>query len=150
MRGLLLSVEVLAAVCALVIVVIVVLLSVTFARRRTIARGAPLTLCAIRRADETRWRLGFARYGSNALDWFSLGGMSLRATHHWDRQRLEIGSVPQSLTAHDRSLVLMPEAVCVTCRHGLCAFDLALPPGPYTALRSWLEASPPGFNVNVA
>ena len=29
-------------------------------------------------------------------------------------------------------------------------YQLALSPAAYTALRAWLESSPPGFNVNVA
>ena len=30
------------------------------------------------------------------------------------------------------------------------SFEIALAQAPYTALRSWLEAVPPGHNVNVA
>ena len=30
------------------------------------------------------------------------------------------------------------------------AFELALTPGAYTALRSWAEAAPPGSTANVA
>ena len=29
-------------------------------------------------------------------------------------------------------------------------YQLAMSPAAYTALRAWLESSPPGFNVNVA
>ena len=45
---------------------------------------------------------------------------------------------------------VLPEAVTVDCRYGTDSFSLALAPSAYTAMRSWLESSPPGFNVNVA
>jgi hypothetical protein len=40
--------------------------------------------------------------------------------------------------------------VTVECHDGTDVFSLALAPAAYTAMRSWLESSPPGFNVNVA
>ena len=45
---------------------------------------------------------------------------------------------------------LIHQAVGVGCAHEGDRFELAMAPGPYTALRSWLEAAPPGQNVNVA
>jgi len=44
----------------------------------------------------------------------------------------------------------LPEAVEVTCHYAEDTFQLALSPAAYTAMRSWLESAPPGFNVNVA
>jgi hypothetical protein len=38
----------------------------------------------------------------------------------------------------------------VPCADGDKRFELALQGPAYTALRSWQEASPPGYNVNVA
>ena len=145
MSGWLLPGEVLVA--ALLAVVLVVTATV-FARRRTIARGEPLVVCAVRDAGSGRWRVGLARYGASGLDWFTLGGLSLRPSRHWQRTRLEIGA-PRRLEPGDH-LDVLPDAVAVACHYDNQTFDLALSPGPYTALRSWLEASPPGFNVNVA
>ena len=146
MREVLLTSEVLVAACALIVLAVV---GGTFARRRMIARGKPLTVCAIREPESRKWRFGLARYGGTGLEWFTLGGLSVRPARRWDRTRLQIGA-PRPLPDGDRPVVLMPDAVQVSCQHAGTRFDLALPPGPYTALRSWLEASPPGYNVNVA
>ena len=145
MSGWFLPGEVLVAALLLVALVVT---GATFARRRTIARGEPLVLCAVRDPGAGRWRVGLARYGANGLDWFTLGGLSLRPSRHWQRTRLEIGP-PRRMAPGDQ-LDVLPDAVAVACRYNDSSFDLALSPGPYTALRSWLEASPPGFNVNVA
>jgi hypothetical protein len=45
---------------------------------------------------------------------------------------------------------LPADAVSVTGRSRTTNYELALSPAAYTALRAWLESSPPGFNVNVA
>ena len=145
MSGWLVPGELLVAALVLVLGVVI---AATFARRRTIARGEPLVVCAVRDPGAGRWRVGLARYGATGLDWFTLGGVSLRPSRHWPRTRLEIG--PPRRLPQGEQLDVLPDAVAVACRCDDLTFDLALSPGPYTALRSWLEASPPGFNVNVA
>ncbi|HET8601029.1 MAG TPA: DUF2550 domain-containing protein [Segeticoccus sp.] len=144
-RDLLLSVE---GLVAAVIALLLLFLLGTYLRRRAIARGRPLVLCAIRDPQETRWKFGLARYGSSGLDWFRLGGVSVRPAYHWSRGRLDL-EVPRRLEGADR-LSILPEAIAVPCRHGDSNFELALAPASYTALRSWLESSPPGLGVNVA
>ena len=147
MRQLLFSSELLVGVCVLAVVLY---LGWTFARRRLIAHGEPLTLCAIRdTAPQASWRFGLARYASGRFEWFPLGGLRVRPSRRWDRTRLEIGA-PHPLDPRETPTALIKGAVGVGCIHELERFDLALAPGPYTALRSWLEASPPGRNVNVA
>lgn len=144
-REVLLSAEVLVAAA---VIVVALFLVATFVRRRSIGRGNPLVLCAIRPEGEVRWRVGMARYGSARLDWFRLGGFTVRARYRWDRTHLELQS-PVVLTGRDR-IGLLPDAVGVACTYGDRAFELALAPGAYTALRAWIESAPPGLNVNVA
>ncbi|HET7304884.1 MAG TPA: DUF2550 domain-containing protein [Segeticoccus sp.] len=144
-HDLLLSIE---GLVAAVIGLLLLFLLGTYLRRRTIARGQPLVLCAIREHEGSRWKFGLARYGISGLDWFRLGGVSVRPAHHWSRGRLDL-EVPRRLEGAER-LSILPEAVAVPCRHGDTTFELALAPGAYTALRSWLESSPPGLGVNVA
>ncbi len=130
------------------VVVAVVVLATTFLRRRYIAKGLPLTLCGMRRSQSDRWRLGLIRFGDNALEWYSLGGVSVRPKHRWLRQRLLL-DVPEPLRGSD-SIPLLPgcEPGAVQRRRQRLR---AGPAGPaYTALRSWQEAAPPGYNVNVA
>ena len=130
------------------LVVAVVVLATTYLRRRYIAKGLPLTLCGLRPSGSDRWRLGLIRFGDNALEWYTLGGVSVRPRHRWLRQRLLLDApVPLRGSA---SLPLLPDASRVPCSDGDSEFELALQATAYTALRSWQEAAPPGYNVNVA
>jgi len=128
---------------------VVAVLGVVFARRRLIARGEPLMVCALREPGDQRWRFGLARYSPTRLEWFTLAGFSLRPARQWDRALLDIGA-GQPLEPGERPEVLIPAAIRVDCSYRQARFEIALAQAPYTALRSWLEASPPGRGVNVA
>ena len=146
MEGVLLTGELLVGGCLLLAVLV---LSAVFVRRRLIARGEPLTVCALREPGDRRWRFGLARYGTTGLEWFTLAGFSLRPARAWERTLLDIGG-GQPLEAGERPEILIPAAMRVDCCYREMRFEIALARAPYTALRSWLEASPPGRNVNVA
>lgn len=127
----------------------VLVLGAVFARRRLIARGKPLTVCALREQGQDRWRFGLVRYGASGLEWFTLTGISLRPARVWERTQLEFNAV-RPLEPGERPEVLIPGAMKVDGIHRGSHFELALAQAQYTAVRSWLEASPPGRNVNVA
>ena len=146
MHGLLLTSEALVGGALFIVLAV---LGATFTRRRLIARGKPLTVCALREPGDRRWRFGLARYGTTGLEWFTLGGMSLRPARRWDRTVLDIGT-GQPLVPGERPEILIPSAWKVDCCYRQDSFEIALAQAPYTALRSWLEALPPGYNVNVA
>lgn len=142
------------------ILLAVLLLAVawTYLRRRYIARGESLTVCGLKQSSTDRWHVGLLRFGDNALEWYKLGGVSLRPHRRWQRQTLLL-EAPAPLG--EESIAILPGAWRVPCatvptRSGAGAvsapdaFELALQAPAYTALRSWQEASPPGFNVNVA
>jgi len=124
-------------------------LGAVFTRRRLIARGNPLTVCALREPGDRRWRFGLARYGPTGLEWFTLAGLSLRPARHWERTLLDIGA-GCPLPPGERPEILIPAAMKADCHYRQASFEIALARAPYTALRSWLEAAPPGHNVNVA
>jgi hypothetical protein len=130
------------------LVIAVLVLAITYLRRRYISKGQPLTLCGLRMRGQHRWRLGLIRFGDNALEWYTLGGVSLRPKHRWQRQLLLLDA-PQPLTPEE-AIPLLPDASRVSCTDGTSQFVLALQGPDYTALRSWQEAAPPGYNVNVA
>ena len=132
-----------------VLFIVVLALGAVFTRRRLIARGNPLTVCALREPGDRRWRFGLARYGATGLEWFTLAGLSLRPARHWERTLLDIGA-GQPLEPGERPEILIPAAMKADCHYGQTCFEIALARAPYTALRSWLEAAPPGHNVNVA
>ncbi len=121
-------------------------LTYIFIRRRLLSSGAPLMLCALQPHGRSQYRLGLLRFSGSTLEWFTLVGPSPRAARTWERPTLELGP-PE--TSHE-VIAGLPEAVTVACHYGSDEFSLALAPSAYTAMRSWLESSPPGFNVNVA
>ncbi|MEO6142710.1 MAG: DUF2550 domain-containing protein [Dermatophilaceae bacterium] len=146
MRVLLLTSEILVGGA---LFIIAAALGTVFTRRRLIAHGMPLTVCALRERGDQRWRFGLARYGTTGVEWFTLLGFSLRPARQWERGLLEVG-VGQPLEPGERPEILIPAALRVECRYRQARFEIALAQPPYTALRSWLEAAPPGRGVNVA
>jgi hypothetical protein len=132
---------------ALLVLVALVVCGI-YARRRYISRGTPLTLCGLRTEGDSRWRLGLIRFGEHALEWHTLGGVSLRPRHCWPRQSLLLETPVPLLGAE--AIAVLPGAQGVTCTSGTDVFELGLPDADYTALRSWQEASPPGYSANVA
>jgi hypothetical protein len=128
---------------------VVAVLGAVFLRRRLIARGKPLTVCALRELGDRRWRFGLLRYGTTGLEWFKLAGLSVRPARQWQRTLLDIGA-GQPLKSGERPEIMIPAAITLDCHYREARFELVLARAPYTALRSWVEASPPGRNVNVA
>ena len=88
-HGLLLTSEVLVGGALFIVLAV---LGAIFTRRRLIAGGKPLTVCALREPADHRWRFGFARYGTTGLEWFTLGGLCLRPARRWERTVLDIGT----------------------------------------------------------
>lgn len=146
MNDLWLTSELLVGGCLLLVVLV---LGSVFARRRLIARGKPLTVCALKEPGDSRWRFGLVRYGATGLSWYKLTGISLRPARRWERELLDFGR-SQPIEPGERPEILIPGALRVDCSYRDERFEIALAQAPYTALRSWLEASPPGRNVNVA
>lgn len=133
-------------VAGTLIVLALLALSFIFLRRRLLASGAPLMLCALKPHGRSQYRLGLLRFAGSTLEWFTLVGPSLRPPRTWQRARLDLAAP----VAASQPVAGLPEAVTVECHYDTDSFSLALAPAAYTAMRSWLESSPPGFNVNVA
>lgn len=146
MHELWLTSELLVGGCLFIVVFV---LGAIFIRRRVIARGKPLTVCALRESGDGPWRLGLVRYGTTGLEWFTLTGISLRPARRWERSLLQFGA-GRPLETGERPEVLIAGAIKVDCTYRDARFEIALAQAPYTALRSWLEASPPGRNFYVA
>ncbi|QKE84099.1 DUF2550 family protein [Arthrobacter sp. NEB 688] len=134
---------------ALALVVLTLLGALTFvwARRRFISGdGRPVMLCARRDDAESRWRLGLARLGAENFEWFSIVGPSLRPEVSWLRGEVELDSPHPT----DDVIPGLADPVSVTGRAAGRSCEFAFVPAAYTAVRAWLESSPPGLNVNVA
>lgn len=138
MPDLLLAAEVLVGV---LFGLVAVFLGAVFLRRRAIARGRLLTLCGLRRPPAP-WRMGLVRYGSGQLEWYPLGGLTIRPKYRWRQRLLEL--TPPGPVADGTGLDALPDPVVVACRYQGERFELAVAEPAYRALRSWAEASPPG------
>ena len=134
-------------VLAIVVLLVVGALTFVWARRRFISGdGRPVMLCARREDAAARWRLGLARLSSDRFEWFSIVGPSLRPEVSWARGELDFGgAVPLA-----DPIPGLSDPVAVQGRSGSRSCEFAFVPAAYTAVRAWLESSPPGFNVNVA
>jgi Protein of unknown function (DUF2550) len=132
-------------VAGMLVLLALATLTFIFIRRRLLASQSSLMLCALRQ-HSPNYRLGLLRIAGPRLEWFSLVGPSMRPRRTWDRGRLQLDAPG----APHEVLAGLPDGVEVTCHYGANTFQLALAPTAYTAIRSWLESAPPGFNVNVA
>ena len=121
MPDLIFSIEILVGL--IVAVVGGYLLAVTL-RRRAISRGKLLAMCAYAREGSHSWRTGFVRFGEGGVEWYSMGGISVRPKHAWSRRNLDLGS-PVAVGSNE-GLDLIEDAVAVPCRDGEARFRLAL------------------------
>ncbi len=145
MSQVLITIEIVVGACAVLALAFLVVL---FVRRRVLARGGDLIMCALRRDERVRWKPGLLRFDDSSLAWFPLFGIRLRPRHCWDRAGLELANgqridVLASRQADDGQSVLARLRGRERGK-GVGTVELALADAPYTALRSWVEASPPG------
>lgn len=134
-------------VLGLVLTLLVGVLIFVWARRRVISGdGRPVMLCARRGRRPGAWRLGLARLGQSRFEWFSIIGPSFSPEVSWVRHDIEL-AVAEPLADPIPGL---SEPVRVVGKCGPDTAEFAFAPAAYTALRAWLESSPPGYNVNVA
>ncbi len=132
-------------VAGMLVLLAVSILAFIFIRRRLLAASSLLMLCGLRAhgAKST----GSGSCGSRGPPRVVHPGGPLDAPPGvWERARLE----PEAPGKAHEVISGMPDAVEVTCHYGTDVFQLALSLAAYTAMRSWLESAPPGFNVNVA
>jgi len=114
-------------------------------------RGRKRVPCCYRMSADQDWRRGTLRYDQDdRLDHYGPGGLSLRPEHRWLRSRLDLGIARPMPVEDCPALPRGTPPTGVSCRYGEDTFELALGHEHYTALRSWLESVPPGWNANVA
>lgn len=100
---------------------------------------------AFRRQGES-WRRGTLRFADDRLALRGPGGL---AAGPWIRGNLDLG-MASVVAAEDEHLLGREGLIRVPVVYGTSAFELALDEQHYTALRSWVEAVPPGWNSHVA
>ena len=92
------------------------------------------------------WRRGTLRFTDDRLAIKGPGGL---AAGPWLRGNLDLGVA--SVLEQDQAEALgRTGLIRVPVSYGTARFELALGEQHYTALRSWVEAVPPGWNSQVA
>ena len=118
---------------------------VAFSRFSGGSRSFP---CAFRADSEQAWRRGLLTYDTDRLDHFGRGGPFRDPLHQWQRSTLDFG-IARPEDGAGLPWLSAP-VLAVPCEYAGEQFELALGLQHYTALRSWLESVPPGWNANVA
>lgn len=148
----LVTAEVVAGIC---LSLVAAFLLVTFLRRRALSLRGEVIICSLRGMGTDRWRPGLLRRTDSTLEWYPMFGMTTRPSFRWDRQSLRLGVLSEPSQAADvacdqanRGLfpgepVLVPVSVPGGDGQEMRG-ELALAPGPYMAVRAWVEAAPPG------
>ncbi|MBK5216194.1 MAG: DUF2550 domain-containing protein [Propionibacteriales bacterium] len=118
-------------------------------RRRLLVRsGGTFDISINLRTDHqpTGWTIGVGRYSENHLEWFRVFSLSPRARYRFERGSFHVHRRRQP--EGREVFALHTGHIVVDCDSEFGVRQLALSPHALTALRSWLESSPPGQGVN--
>jgi hypothetical protein len=146
-HDLLIPLEVVVAVLAVTAFFLIAVVS----RRRFLTRGIGAFDCSLRFGTGSHavgWRLGVARYEADRIDWFRIFSVSPRPGTSLIRTDLLVQE--RRKPAGPESFAVLAGALIVRCRYREQDVELAMSEQAYTGFASWLEAAPPGQNVNVA
>lgn len=138
-------------VLVVILVLVCVLLSGLFLRRRVLSRGGVVLDCALRRPDASAsgWMTGMVRYREERLEWYKVFSLSVRPKVSLPRRTSRVVS---HRLLEPNEVELLPGLDVVTRIEGPAdasgrsqTVELGMSGAATTALMSWLEASPPGL-----
>lgn len=112
--------------------------------------AAPPIPCGYREGPDRSWVLGLVHYDRTQLVHRTSQGRSWVERHRWDRVHLNLGYAERVRDQGGAGQLPQDLRLVVGCCYADTEFELALTDQHYTALRSWVEAAPPGWNANVA
>jgi hypothetical protein len=118
------------------------------ARRFLLERGGATVECGLRRPGGS-WRLGLASYQLDEFCWYRIFGVSTRAEQAFPRRDLAV--VARRAPTQEEASILGPGRIIAECQVGgsTGAVDLALGESALTGLLAWIEAAPPGTQLDV-
>jgi hypothetical protein len=120
-------------------------------RRRWLGRGVGTFDCSLRTTLDRMgkgWTLGVARYEADRIEWFRVFGFSLKPSRVL--QRCDLAVAERRYPSGTEAFAVMSGFVIVRCIFEGKPIELAMSEQAYTGFASWLEAAPPGQNVDVA
>jgi len=106
--------------------------------------GTPFTAAGVR--DGRGWSYGIAQYGADRVDWFRIFSYAYRPAAVLTRRELDV--IGRRAPEGTEELALFPGWTILDCRLGAGYAELALSEDALTGFLSWLEAAPPGQDVN--
>lgn len=121
---------------------LVVVVAVAFwLRRRFLLSGLGAVTMWLRTTETSRWSVGVAWYGGDALLWYRALSLSVRPQHRLARSGFTVDSQRRA----GRDDVALPEDVVVlSCSTAQGHRDLAMDRSTVTGFLSWVESAPPG------
>ncbi|GAB3200557.1 hypothetical protein GCM10027261_32800 [Geodermatophilus arenarius] len=121
-------------------VLVVVLVVAFLIRRRLLLSGLGAVTMWLRPVGSSRWSVGVAWYGGEALLWYRALSLSVRPQQRLCRTEVQVeGRRPPG-----RDDVALPDdAVVLTCATGAGRKELAMDPSTVTGFLSWVESAPP-------
>ena len=121
--------------------VLVVALVVAFLiRRRLLLMGLGAVTMWLRPVGSSRWSVGVAWYGGDALLWYRALSLSVRPQQRLCRTEFRVAG----RRGPGRDDVALPDdAVVLTCETGSGPKELAMDTSTVTGFLSWLESAPP-------
>ena len=120
---------------------LVVVLAVAFLlRRRFLLSGLGAVTMWLRTPSSSRWSVGVAWYGGDALLWYRALSLSVRPQHRLCRSTFAVES--QRRAGRD-DLALPDDVVVLSCSTAEGHRDLAMDRSTVTGFLSWVESAPP-------
>lgn len=120
----------------LLLVVVVFLL-----RRRFLLSGLGAVTMWLRPEDASRWSVGVAWYGDDALLWYRALSLSVRPQQRLTRAGFRVLA---QRPAHRDDVALPGDVHVLECSTAQGRRELAMDRSTVTGFRSWLESAPPG------
>ncbi|MGY1793459.1 DUF2550 domain-containing protein [Geodermatophilus sp. SYSU D00525] len=119
---------------------VVVLVVAFLIRRRLLLSGLGAVTMWLRPAGSSRWSVGVAWYGGEALLWYRALSLSVRPQQRLCRTEVAV----EGRRAPGPDDVALPDdAVVLTCVTGSGRKELAMDPSTVTGFLSWVESAPP-------
>ena len=120
---------------------LVVVVAVAFLlRRRFLLSGLGAVTMWLRTPNSSRWSVGVAWYGGDALLWYRALSLSVRPQHRLCRSDFRVDSQRRA----GREDVALPEdAVVLSCSTVDGPRHLAMDRSTVTGFLSWVESAPP-------
>ena len=128
------------AVLVLAGVLVVALVVGFLVRRRLLLMGLGAVTMWLRPVGSSRWSVGVAWYGGDALLWYPALSLSVRPQQRLCRTEFRVAG----RRGPGREDVALPDdAVVLTCQTGSGPKELAMDTSTVTGFLSWLESAPP-------